>query len=342
MKYSDEDHPIGAKDIAEYLKLQGIYAERRSIYRDIYAMNLALWMIYNESDDIDEAETAILECEEEKVIVYKKKKGFYVRQRRYEVEDVQLIAECIYSAKFVEAKKSKRLLDIVLDLISEYQGEKIRHSAFLTERTKTDNAKIFYNVMQINSAMSHRLDGLPHIPEKIKFKYLMRSVNNVRQRVERRKGEEYIVSPYELLINDGNYYLLGYSDTEKEMRTYRVDRMKSVSLTGISRDGEEEFKIIDMSTYTKRVFYMYGGRKTPIVLQCKNSILDTVYDRFGSDDVSYSVLNGGHFSVTTTVEVSNQFFGWLLGLGTSVKILQPPELVSEFKDYVDKINKMYK
>jgi predicted DNA-binding transcriptional regulator YafY len=44
------------------------------------------------------------------------------------------------------------------------------------------------------------------------------------KQVERRKGARYTVSPFQLLINDGNYYLLAFDDFAQDMRTYRVDR----------------------------------------------------------------------------------------------------------------------
>ena len=41
MEYSDENHPITAGDIEDYLKNEcGIEAERRSIYRDIAALRI--------------------------------------------------------------------------------------------------------------------------------------------------------------------------------------------------------------------------------------------------------------------------------------------------------------
>ena len=56
------------------------------------------------------------------------------------------------------------------------------------------------------------------------------------------------LSPFQLLINDGNYYLLAFDDYSQEMRTYRVDRMKDIRFTGEPRDGEEVFKQIDLKT----------------------------------------------------------------------------------------------
>ena len=58
--------------------------------------------------------------------------------------------------------------------------------------------------------MSRKLAGEPHMPEKISFKYLTRTVEDLDVQIERRKGERYIVSPYRLAITNGNYYLVRF------------------------------------------------------------------------------------------------------------------------------------
>lgn len=44
---------------------------------------------------------------------------------------------------------------------------------------------------------------------------------------------------------------------------------------------------------------------------------------------------------TTTVELSDQFYGWVLGFGKKAKILWPENVVEDFKGYLDKIQNMY-
>lgn len=66
-------------------------------------------------------------------------------------------------------------------------------------------------------------------------------------------------------------------------------------------------------------------------------------DRFGKDRSTaiYSKVDENHCTITTTVEISDQFFGWLLGFGRKVKLLSPDDVVEEFKAYTDKIREMY-
>ena len=350
LKNTDEDHVASAYDIIDFLEQCGVAAERRSIYRDIEDINKVMWLMENKRDDEDdidiEAAEEALAADEEKTIVYQKhakEKGFYVRQRRYDPNDIRLLAECVYSAKFLSQGQADRLADVVCEFVSKYQAEKIRHDAFLTDRVKTSNKAVLNNISTINDAMSRRLDGEPHDPEQISFLYLKYSINDVGKQVERRKGEKYVVSPYKLLINDGNYYLLAYNSQKQKMMTYRVDRMKDVRFTGEPREGAEAFAAIDLKSYTKRVFSMFGGKQERVVIRFINPLLDAVVDRFGNDKscVWYEASDNDHFTVTTQIEISDQFFGWVLGFGKKAKILEPPAVVDQFAAYLDKIRKMY-
>lgn len=48
-----------------------------------------------------------------------------------------------------------------------------------------------------------------------------------------------------------------------------------------------------------------------------------------------------HFTVMVEVEISNPFFGWLLGFGRRVKIIEPAPVVKKFKDYLNNIRSLY-
>lgn len=352
LKHTDENNTRSANIIAAYLEDRGISAERRSIYRDIEDIN-RIMLMFQEDIDLDEVDAMFEEAkasgDEEalndlKTVLYdKKKKGFYVRQRKFEVADMRLLAECVYAAKFIAEGQAKRLVDVICEFVSAKQAATIKHDAFLTDRVKTDNRSVMNNISAINDAMSLHLDGDPHTPEKITFKYLKYSIGDMSKQVERRRGQKYCVSPFKLLINDGNYYLLAFDNYSQKMRTYRVDRMKDIRFTNEPRDGEESFKEINLKTYTKRVFSMYGGQEETVTLRFINPLLDAVVDRFGRDlgGAIYEKDDENHFVVSAKVEISDQFFGWLLGFGKKAKIISPPSVVEQFKSYLDHVREMY-
>ena len=342
LKNSDEQHPIIAEDIAAELNVKyGIYAERRSIYKDIEEINKAFIMLEQHcTAKIAEKILAEDEYNEEKLIL-KNKYGFYARPLKYSTDEIRLLAECVYSAKFLDKSQSDFLVDIVCELVNKRQAKSIKHDVLLTDRIKTNNAGVINSIAEINKAMSKEIDGKKHIPEKISFKYLKYTISDMKKQVERRHGDDYIVSPFALLINDGNYYLLAFDDKKQKFMNYRVDRMKNVECVGEKREGEKEFDSIDLKSYTQRVFSMYGGEEKRVTLQFITPLLDTAIDRFGKKDVLYFQSDEKHFTVSTKVEISNQFFGWLLGFGKKVQIVSPPEVRAEFKNYIKGIEEMY-
>lgn len=100
--------------------------------------------------------------------------------------------------------------------------------------------------------------------------------------------------------------------------------------------------IIDMESYTRRVFSMFGGQQKRVSVRFINPLLDTVIERFGTTpDVFYRPDDERHFVVTADVEISNQFFAWVCGFGKRAKITYPPEVVEDFQKFLSGISEMY-
>ena len=351
MENSDENHCVSAEEIAAHLiETMGIMAERRSIYKDINEINRVLYALRH-GIAIDEVEQDIEDNQDGdwQAIVYdgcKTKKGYYVKYRFYDIEeeydlnDIRTIAACLYSAKFITAEKAKEYVNIITKtLVSQEQAKEIKHEALLIDRGKTTNRKVFENVQTIYAAMRTSTGKEKHFPEKISFKYVSATLKG--DTVERRKGARYIVSPFKLIINDGNYYLIAFDDNKAAARTFRVDRMKEIKPLGIPSEKENIIGTIDWEHYAQQQFGMYSGKKERVTLRFINPLLDTVVDKFGRDNLYYQKVDETHFSVQVDVAVTDQFFGWLCGLGKKVKIISPPPIQEKFKDYLDKIRIMY-
>ena len=345
LRETDENHTLGAEDIVELLMADGIHAERRGIYRDIDEINLISLML-EEGCTVEEAAEMLADDEDDelKLVRYRRSKtksGYYVRRRHYELDDVRLLAECINSSRFINQGQADRLSSVLCDLVSKHEAKKIATNAYHVGRVKTRNKSTLNNISKINEAMSTELDGERHTPEKISFQYLKYTIDDVNQQVERRHGKRYTVSPFQLLINDGFYYLLAYDG--KRITTYRVDRMRDVKGTGEPREGDADFKQIDMNTYTQRVFYMFSGEEQLVQIRFINPLLDVVIDRFGTDNrvVQYVKDGDRHFIMTAKLAVSDQFFGWLLGFGRRAKLIGGETVLEQFKAYLAKVHEMY-
>lgn len=108
------------------------------------------------------------------------------------------------------------------------------------------------------------------------------------------------------------------------------------------REGKEVFDRIDFGTYTQRVLSMFGGERKQVGIRFINPLLDTVVERFGiGAETYYKPDDDRHFIVTTDVEISDQFYGWICGFRKKAVIVSPPDVVEDFQKFLGDIQGRY-
>ena len=320
---SDEDHWVTQKQIMDYLYDEfEIMPDRKTIKRDIAMLRDEMGM------DIEEESY----------------KGYRLRSREFELDDLKILAECVYAAKFISEEKSKDLIDVLCNFCSENQEKRLKRDVYLCDRIKTSENKTLRTINTIREAMEpQRWPSEFQRGRKITFRYMTHSIADVHKVIDKHDGKLYSVSPYQLVINDGNYYLIGMPDDVEALRTYRIDRMRDVSLLDEKRNMRGEWSTRrDMKTYIRQTFSMFGGEKEKLTIRFENSLLDTVIDKFGVGFGAEYIPDGdNHFVVTTNVSVSDQFYAWVCGFGTKSKIVAPEKEVQNFKKYLSDIANQY-
>lgn len=173
----------------------------------------------------------------------------------------------------------------------------------------------------------------------IQFRYYDYTVT--KERRFRKDGACYEISPLCLMWDDENYYMLGYDTEAEKLKHYRVDKMTDVSALDRPRDGKDEFKKVDMSQYSKKVFGMFTGDVQTVRLRFENHLAGPVIDRFGRDTMILA-SDENHFMVSVNVAVSPQFFAWVFGFGTAVEILAPDNVREDYKRELLALTEKYK
>jgi len=69
-------------------------------------------------------------------------------------------------------------------------------------------------------------------------------------------------------------------------------------------------------------------------------MIGVVIDRFGRD-VLVMKEDDNHFRITVPVAVSDQFFGWVFGLGKAVRIVGPESVKEKMKQALEGILERY-
>ena len=118
------------------------------------------------------------------------------------------------------------------------------------------------------------------------------------------------------------------------------DRDLGADIVTLERESREAFEKKDMSAYTKYTFSMYGDDPTPVTMVFQNRMVGVVMDRFGRD-VMIMKEDERHFRITVSVAVSDQFFGWVFGLGKAVRIVGPENVKERMKQALADISARY-
>ena len=96
-----------------------------------------------------------------------------------------------------------------------------------------------------------------------------------------------------------------------------------------------------MKVFARRAFSMFSGSTTLVEIHFLFLLLDTMVERFGTEGVPYSRIDDKFYSFFAFVDVSEQFYGWLLGFGCRVKLVGNEEAVKKFNAYLTKFDKEY-
>ena len=283
----------------EELGRYDIKAERKSIYDDLEALR---------SFGLD------VQCRKGK------SPGWFIGEREFELPEVKLLMDAVQSSRFLTQKKSDALIRKLEGLASVHQARQLQRQVYVSGRIKVMNESIYYNVDKLHTAIAAQ--------KAITFRYFDYDVR--RQKVYHREGRRYTVSPYGLIWNSENYYLVAFDHLNREMRHYRADKMAEIVVTGLDRQGRERYPDFQIAQYGQKHFGMYSGREVTVTLRGQNAMAGVVWDRFGQEVIL--VPDGeDHFTVTLPVVMSPQFFGWLFGLDGGLVLTAPRQAVDAYR-----------
>lgn len=307
---TDDEHYITMPEIIKELEKYDITAERRSIYRDL-----------------QELENLGIEIEGEPI---GKSYHYHVVSHQFELPELKLLVDAIQSSRFITAKKSDELIKKLESFVSEHEAKQLQRQVYVSDRIKTMNESIYYNVDAIHNAIAQNC--------KIQFQYFQW---NVKKEMELRHGGSfYHISPWGLLWDNQNYYLVAYDSVEEKIKHYRVDKMLHISLLEEEREGKDAFSRLNMASYSNMSFGMFGGQKEKVKLRVNNRMAGVMIDRFGKN-IMMIPCDSDSFILNVDVNVSDQFLGWIAALGDEVKILGPETVVDQMRTYIRRLSDQY-
>ena len=291
--YSDVDHKLQMRDLlAKLNSLYGLDPDRRTVYR-------ALEMLQEMGFEISTYETD---------------HGYYLKERLFELAEIRLLMDAVYSFRFISYKHAQDLIDKLQQLISVQDRRKYRHLSISNSAIRSPNREVFFNIDLLDEAIGRKV--------KLQFDYLKYDVHKT---LVKRRDKKYTVNPYSMVFTNEHYYLVCTLSGQTRISLYRIDRMRDVHLTEEPLDQRNE--TFEPLASVQHSLYAFAGKPEPIRMICEQSILDHLIDRFGTE-IHIRNGNENHFDVQLLAPPYGVKF-WALQFLPYVEILSPEWLRQE-------------
>ena len=300
LKHSDYDHPLTQEDIIDYLyKEYGIEMERKAIGKNIA--------------DLRDAGIEILSC----------RAGSYIESREFEDSELRLLIDGVLQSKHITAKHSKDLIEKLCGLSNKYFRSHVKNVYSVNDWSKTDNQALFYNIDVIDEAIA--------AGKQVQYDYNKYGVD-----AKLHKTSFARLSPYQLILHNQRYYLMGYSSYWRNMSFHRLDRITNmricdrpaVPLTDVpGYESGIDFKII-----ASTMPYMYTDAPERIEFIADEKIVDQIVDWFGLE-IKMAVMPNNPGKVLVEILASpNAMEHWALQYLNYVEVTKPESLRERIKE----------
>ena len=331
-RYTDEDHRLSQREIAEILKNEyNMTVERKSVKRNLSNL-LELDYPIEYSESIRMVPNKVTGELEESYML----SDFYL-ERDFSDAELRLLIDSILFSKHIPYNQCKDLIKKLESLSNKYFESKVKHIRTLPEN-KHANKQLFYTIDILDEAISKE--------QQVKFHYAEYGTDKkLHNRLDHNGNQrEYIINPYQIVATDGRYYLICNYDKYDNLSNYRVDRITDIELldtpTKPVRDVKGAENGFDLSKHMAEHIYMFTGDTVRAEFIAEKYIISDIIDFFGND-VVFSNETEDKVTVKVTVNEQDMRF-WALLYALQIKVISPPSLVENVKKDIMQAAEKYK
>ncbi len=332
-RYTDEDHRLSQKEIAEILKKEyGMTADRKAIRRNLLnLMDCGYSIEYSETIRmVPNPKTG----ESEESYIWS---DFYL-ERDFTDGELRLLIDSLLFSQHIPYGQCKELVGKLENLSNIYFRSRTRHITKMVD-DKNNNKQLFLNIELLDEAIS--------LNRKISFHYLEYGTDKEMHSKCRSDGlvREYIVNPYQMAAKEGKYYLICNYDKYDDISNYRIDRIADIKILDEPVKPFEKLawaneRILDLAAYMKEHPYMYSSENVHVKFRINRAMISDIIDMFGKD-ITFSNETDSHVTVSTyTNKMAMEQFA--KNYSPDVEILEPRSLREELIDNLKKSLKLYK
>lgn len=340
-KYTDEEHRLSQKEIQDILKNEyEMPVDRKAVKRNLlnlieYGSNIEyrevprkeIFRKKGATSDEGTSDFTDKEIPEDDLLWT----DFYLKQK-FTNEELHLLIDSLLFSKHVPYSQAKNLITKLESLSNIYFKSRSQY-IYPLPVDRTDNKQVFYNIGVLDEAIRKK--------KKVLFEYAEYHTDKKMHLKKREDGSirEYIVTPYQMAVQEGKYYLICNYDKYDDISNYRVDRIRNIQILEERGKPFETLKWsghqpMNLSEYMKEHVYMYSSENAFVKFRIVKAMISDVIDLFGKE-VNFSEETDTHVSVSVHVNerAAEQF---AKNYAPDVVILQPKRLRDKLRDDLKK------
>lgn len=345
-KYTDEEHRLSQKEIQNILKREyEMTVDRKAVKRNLlnlieYESNIEYREvsrkdIFRKKDSVSYKGTsdfADKEISEDDLLWT----DFYLKQK-FTNEELRLLIDSLLFSKHIPYSQAKELIKKLESLSNIYFKSCLQYIYPLPVE-RTDNKQVFYNIAILDDAIRKK--------KKVLFEYAEYHTDKKMHLKKREDGSvrEYIITPYQMAVQEGKYYLICNYDKYDDISNYRVDRIRNIQILEEKGKPFETLKWsghqpMNLNEYMKEHVYMYSSENAFVKFRIVKAMISDVIDLFGKG-MDFSEETDTHVSVSVHVNerAAEQF---AKNYAPDVVILQPKRLRDKLRDDLKKAWEAY-
>jgi predicted DNA-binding transcriptional regulator YafY len=150
------------------------------------------------------------------------------------------------------------------------------------------------------------------------------------------REKDYLIEPYRLVYSPGGLYLLAFVPEYKEVRTFYVDRIRTLSLQ------EERFTPTEIpDAVFAHSLGVNEGLPEHIEVAFEPGIAQYIRERRWHASQRHTDRPDGGLILSLDVCNDWSLRSWIMSFGPLARVVSPPELAAQIKDEIDRASARY-
>ena len=325
-KYTDADHTMTQQQIVDKMREDyHVVVDRATVKRNLHELIESGYPIqYNE---IVRTHKNKKTGETEENSIYT---ALYYEHDFTEAELHMLIDGLLFS-RSVPYKQRRELIDKLGKLSNIHFNQRMNHVHCMSADSP-QNPELFHTIDILDEAIAEGKQIC------LTYGYYGTDLKLHKSRREDGSEKRQIINPYQLVANEGRYYLICNNDHHSSVANYRIDRIMNVELLDTPVKPMNQVEGLDggvnLQKYVYQNLYMFSGKAENVEFIIPKSAVSLVIDFFGKH-VSFAEREDG--TVSCRLLVSKEAMKrWAVQFGSLVRVVSPPELVEEIREEIRK------